>query len=131
MRDRPAPRTTGWLIVVSLLVILGTLGAAAIPLPAQIREQAWRANVRADQRKLVDAIELYRAAHRRLPERLADLTIASADRDGRTVGPWIAELPSCCYVASAPYEYRRWADGRYAIVWRPGADVTPVWTPGR
>src|SRR5947208_262132 len=74
------------------------LGFIAVPLSGNIVVRARYAKARNDIRIISAAIAGYRAHTGSSPATLADLTVAAANSQGQTAGPFLTQLPTppCC-----------------------------------
>ncbi len=96
--------------VIGLLVIVILLKPLWYGTPAS---DARAAKAKADLRTLASAVEQYRA-HAGRAATLTDLTSPTTDRQGQTVGPFLAVLPNPP-ASYSPYRYERQPDGTWSI----------------
>jgi type II secretion system protein G len=77
-----------------VVAIIGILAAIAIPLYANVQARARVAKAQADIRGVGSAISLYQAHTGAIPNALTDLTVATANGQGQTAGPFVASIPT-------------------------------------
>jgi type II secretion system protein G len=77
-----------------VVAIIGILAAIAIPLYANVQARARVAKVQADLRTLASAVSMFQAHTGALPAALTDLTVATANGQGQTAGPFMASVPT-------------------------------------
>ncbi|PYN74582.1 MAG: hypothetical protein DMD97_17410, partial [Candidatus Rokuibacteriota bacterium] len=71
-----------------VVAIIGILAAIAIPLYANVQARARIAKAQADARALASAVSIFAAHMGNLPPALADLSVATANAQGQTAGPF-------------------------------------------
>jgi type II secretion system protein G len=77
-----------------VVAIIGILAAIAIPLYANVQARARVAKAQADLRTLASAVSMFQAHTGALPTALTDLTVATANGQGQTAGPFMASVPA-------------------------------------
>lgn len=116
-RGHPAPRITGSLGCLVVILVVVPVAAFLGEFYGNIQSVAWTSRAQGDVRTLSAAIDEYRTHMGSTPATLDDLTAPAFNAQGRGRDPFIAAIPEapCC---GGRYRYRRWSDGRrYLVLW--------------
>ena len=77
-----------------VVAIIGILAAIAIPLYANVQARARIAKAQADVRTIATAVSMFQAHTGALPTAISQLTVATANAQGQSAGPFLASVPA-------------------------------------